>query len=119
MEEEEKTTYIDDITEASRQRGRPKKEGAGRIITTVSAPFLLKNRMEKYNISPSDAFQEGALMLLNCNDKFLESGDAYEKTLRRGVYVDKLHRLTKTLSEMASGGKHEEHRENQETDSFG
>jgi hypothetical protein len=75
------------------------------IQRSATMPHLLFKICRKYNISISEALQEGALLLLNMNDKFSESDDVLENLYRKGKYVDKRNALVSTIAKISGGSK--------------
>lgn len=76
--------------------GRPIKAGSGTMVISVSIPYGYKDLMIRYGISPSNAIQEGILMLLNNNDKFPQS--AYDEMQVKGLFVEKRKAFAAMLS---------------------
>jgi len=77
--------------------GRPLKKDSGSMVQPCSAPMMWRGIMEKYKISPSEAFQQGVLMLLNMRDDFPQT--PYEEILIKGAFVEKRQQFAKILSE--------------------
>ena len=73
---------------------------------TVTLPLLLFRLCKRYNISVSEATQEGALMLLRQNDAFMDSDGELEKVYRSktGKYKDKVETFANTLNKITTGG---------------
>jgi len=76
--------------------GRPIKPDSGSWTQPCSAPYSWRKVCEKYKISPSNAFQEGILMLLNLQEGFPET--EYEEMLIKGVFVEKRKQFAQILS---------------------
>lgn len=80
--------------------GRPIKPDSGSWTQPCSAPYVWRKVCEKYQISPSAAFQEGILMLLNQRDDFPQT--EYEEHLVKGKFVEARKKFADILSKTAS-----------------
>jgi hypothetical protein len=78
--------------------GRPIKPDSGSWTQPCSAPYLWRKLCEKYEISPSNAFQEGILMLLNNNENFPQT--EYEERLVKGVFVDHKRKFAEIIAKI-------------------
>lgn len=69
---------------------------------SVTMPLLLFKLCKKYNISVSEATQEGALMLLRMNDAFMDSEGSLEETYRNAPskHKDKVQMFTALLNKI-------------------
>jgi hypothetical protein len=78
--------------------GRPIKPNSGTYVVSASVPMLWRDLMLKYQISASEALQQGVLMLLNNNPNFPQT--PYEELLVKGVFVEKRRQLAELLSKL-------------------
>ena len=72
---------------------------------TITMPLLLYRLCKKYDISVSEATQEGALMLLRMNDSFMDSNENLEKIYRQqpGRYKEKTDRFISVIQKLNGG----------------
>lgn len=98
MNEEEFKQLNDEIASLPEKRpvGRPIKLNSGSWTQPCSAPYVWRQICEKYQISPSLAFQEGILMLLNMREDFPQT--EYEEHLIKGKYVEARKKFADILS---------------------
>jgi len=101
-EEIKEDTFLDNLPKPAqlppKPVGRPLKAGSGTFIQPVSAPYSWRKIMEKYEISPSVAFQQGILMLLHQKENFPET--SYEEMMPKGIHIEKIEQLTNILSKV-------------------